>query len=49
MADLAKQLVNMGRFGEAADALDDLAAGAAGGAGAEDLRSQATALRARLN
>ena len=28
MAALAKQLVNMGRFGEAADALDDLAAGA---------------------
>jgi hypothetical protein len=46
---LAKQLVNMGRFGEAADALDDLAADSGGRAGAEDLRSQAIALRARLN
>jgi hypothetical protein len=49
MADLAKQLVNMGRFGEAADALEDLAAGAPGRSGGEDLRSQAIALRARLN
>jgi regulator of sirC expression with transglutaminase-like and TPR domain len=49
MADLAKQLVNMGRFGEAADALEDLAAGAPGRSSGEDLRSQVIALRARLN
>ena len=47
MAELAQALVNMGRFGEAADALEELAA--AGVGGAEQLRHQAVTLRARLN
>ncbi|HEX3542670.1 MAG TPA: transglutaminase-like domain-containing protein [Acidimicrobiales bacterium] len=47
MAELAQTLVNMGRFGEAADALEELAD--AGVGGAEQLRKQAFTLRARLN
>lgn len=46
MAELAQLLVNMGRFGEAADALEDLANEAGGG---DEIRTQAVALRARLN
>jgi len=46
MAELAQLLVNMGRFGEAADALEELAD--SGGA-RDELRVQARTLRARLN
>ncbi len=47
MAEVAQLLVNLGRFGEAADALDELA-DASGDNGA-DIKVQALALRARLN
>jgi regulator of sirC expression with transglutaminase-like and TPR domain len=47
MAELAQALVNFGRFGEAADALEELAH--ARGAGGQNLWEQARALRARLN
>jgi hypothetical protein len=47
LAELAQLLVNLGRFGEAANALDELAA--AHGEGGRNLRAQAVTLRARLN
>jgi regulator of sirC expression with transglutaminase-like and TPR domain len=47
-ADLARLLVNVGRFSEAADVLDQLATSAAEEAGRQ-LRARATLLRARLN
>jgi hypothetical protein len=47
MAELAQLLVNLGRFGEAAQALEELA-GASGERG-KNLWLQARALRARLN
>ncbi|HEX3425862.1 MAG TPA: transglutaminase-like domain-containing protein [Acidimicrobiales bacterium] len=47
MAQLAQTLVNFGRFGEAADALEELAA--AHGEGGKSMWVQARALRARLN
>jgi hypothetical protein len=47
LADLAQTLVGLGRFGEAADALDELAG--TGGHRGERLRLQAVSLRARLN
>ncbi len=47
MAQLAQSLVNFGRFGEAADALEELAA--SHGESGKSLWVQARALRARLN
>jgi regulator of sirC expression with transglutaminase-like and TPR domain len=47
LAELAQLLVNMGRFHEAADALEELAQAAP--AGGAPLRAQAQMLRARLN
>jgi regulator of sirC expression with transglutaminase-like and TPR domain len=47
MAEVARLLVDLGRFGEAADALEELAG--AGGPGGRSLLMQARALRARLN
>ncbi len=47
MVELAQLLVNLGRFGEAADALEELAA--ARGESGRSIWAQARALRARLN
>ncbi|MDQ1358953.1 MAG: hypothetical protein QOG44_3326 [Acidimicrobiaceae bacterium] len=47
MAELAQLLVNLGRFGEAADALEELAE--ASGTRGDNLLAQARSLRARLN
>ena len=47
MAELAQQLANLGRFGEAADALEELAM--AHGDNGKGIWVQARALRARLN
>jgi regulator of sirC expression with transglutaminase-like and TPR domain len=47
-ADLARLLVNVGRFSEAADVLDQLAT-SAGEEGGRQLRTRASLLRARLN
>jgi regulator of sirC expression with transglutaminase-like and TPR domain len=47
MAELAQQMVNLGRFGEAAQALEELAG--ASGARGKNMWLQARALRARLN
>jgi regulator of sirC expression with transglutaminase-like and TPR domain len=47
LAELSEALVKLGRFGEAADALEDLAI--ADGSVSEKVRMQATVLRARLN
>jgi regulator of sirC expression with transglutaminase-like and TPR domain len=47
MAEVAQMLTNLGRYGEAADALEELASAA--GPGGKGLWAQARALRARLN